>query len=77
MTMDVEGNIYLTAGSGEKAGVYIIAPDQGQIGFIPTGEIPGNCTFGGPDLQTLYIAASSSLYRIRLGIPGWLIWPKG
>ena len=75
MALDVEGNIYLTAGSGEKAGVYVIAPDRGQIGFIPTGEIAGNCTFGGPDLQTLYIAASASLYRIRLAIPGQLVWP--
>lgn len=75
MALDVEGNIYLTAGSGEKAGVYVIVPDGTQLGFIPTGEIAGNCTFGGPDLQTLYIAASTSLYRIRLAIPGQLVWP--
>lgn len=75
MCLDVEGNIYLTAGEGERAGVYIIAPDGAQVGFIPTGEAPGNCTFGGPDLQTLYIAASTSLYRIRLAIPGQLVWP--
>lgn len=70
MVLDVEGNIYLTAGSGDKAGIYIIAPDGAQLGFIATGEIPGNCTFGGPDLRDLYIAASTSLYRIRLNIPG-------
>ena len=75
MALDVEGNIYLTAGNREKAGVYVIAPDRTQLGFIPTGEIAGNCTFGGPDLQTLYIAASTSLYRIRLAIPGQLVWP--
>ncbi len=76
MVLDIEGNIYLTAGAGEKAGIYIIAPTGEQIGFIPTGEIPGNCTFGGPDLRDLYIAASSSLYRIRLTIPGYLIYPS-
>ena len=70
MVLDVEGNIYLTAGSGDKAGIYIIAPDGEQLGFIATGEIPGNCTFGGPDLRDLYIAASTSLYRIRLNILG-------
>jgi len=75
MALDVEGNIYLTAGSGEKAGVYIVAPDGQELGFIPTDEIAGNCTFGGPDLQTLYIAASTSLYRIRLAIPGQWVWP--
>ncbi len=75
MVLDIEGNIYLTAGEAEKAGIYLFAPDGQQIGFIPTGEIPGNCTFGGPDLRTLYIAASSSLYRIELAIPGYVAYP--
>lgn len=75
MVLDVEGNIYLTAGADDAAGVYIFSPDGDQLGFIPTGEIAGNCTFGGPDLQTLYIAASASLYAIRLSIPGYLIYP--
>jgi gluconolactonase len=76
MVLDIEGNIYLTASEGEKAGVYVFAPDGQSLAFIPTGEIPGNCTFGGPDLRTLYIAASSSLYRIRLAIPGYLAYPS-
>ncbi|MFL5806367.1 MAG: SMP-30/gluconolactonase/LRE family protein [Roseiflexaceae bacterium] len=76
MVLDIEGNIYLTAGDGEAAGVYIFAPDGQQLGFIQTPEIAGNCTFGGPDLCMLYIAASASLYRIRLAIPGLLTYPK-
>jgi gluconolactonase len=76
MVLDIAGNIYLTAGDGDAAGVYIFAPHGEQLGFIQTPEIAGNCTFGGPDLRTLYIAASSSLYRIRLGIPGLLAYPK-
>lgn len=76
MALDVAGNIYLTAGQGDLAGVHIFAPSGETIGFIPTGEIPGNCTFGGPDLRTLYIAASSSLYAIRLNIPGYLAYPR-
>ncbi|MEZ4660234.1 MAG: SMP-30/gluconolactonase/LRE family protein [Caldilineaceae bacterium] len=76
MVLDADGNIYLTAGEGDKAGVYVIAPDGAQLGFIATGEIPGNCTFGGPELRTLYIAASSSLYAIELNIPGQLTYPK-
>ncbi len=75
MVMDVEGNLYLTAGEREKAGVYVCAPDGELLAFIPTLETPGNCTFGGPDLRTLYIAASSSLYRIRTAIPGRLTYP--
>jgi gluconolactonase len=75
MALDVEGNIYLTAGEREAAGVYIFAPDGRQLGFIHTPETPGNCTFGGPGLRTLSSAASSSLYQIRLGIPGLLAYP--
>lgn len=76
MVLDVAGNIYLTAGEGDKAGIYVIAPNGEEIGFLATGEIPGNCTFGGPDLRTLYVAASSSLYAIELNIPGQLTYPK-
>ena len=75
MVLDITGNIYLTAGDGHAAGIYIFAPDGEQIGFIQTPEIAGNCTFGGPGLRTLYIAASASLYRIRLAIPGLLTYP--
>jgi len=76
MVLDVEGNIYLTAGEGEAAGVYIFNPEGKQLGFIHTPEIAGNCTFGGEDMRTLYIAASTSLYRIRLAIPGHVHYPK-
>jgi sugar lactone lactonase YvrE len=75
MVLDIEGNIYLTAGEGALSGVYIFTPNGEQIGMIATPETPGNCTFGGPDLRTLYIAASSSLYRIHLAIPGLLVYP--
>lgn len=75
MVLDIEGNIYLTAGADEEAGVHIFAPSGDKLGFIATGEIAGNCTFGGPDLRTLYIAASTSLYRIDLLIPGYLTYP--
>lgn len=76
MVLDVRGNIFVTAGEGPKAGVYVIGPEGNRIGFIPTGETPGNCTFGGEDLSTLYIAASSSLYRIKLNTNGYLAFPR-
>jgi gluconolactonase len=75
MVLDIEGNIYLTAGEGDLAGVYIFAPNGDQLGFIATGEAPGNCTFGGHELRTLYITATSSLYAIELAIPGQLTYP--
>lgn len=76
MVLDVYGNIYLTAGQGDTAGVHIFSPQGERYGLIHTPEIAGNCTFGGPDLLTLYIAASTSLYRIKLAAPGLLAYPS-
>jgi gluconolactonase len=87
MCLDSRGNLYVTAGlntpnppseSGlAKAGVYIFSPAGRQIGVIPVPEdMVTNCTFGDPDLKTLYITAGKTLFRIRLNITGHLLWPK-
>ena len=75
MAVDVEGRIYATAGAGDKAGVYIFTPQGKQAGFVKTPEDPTNCAFAGPDRKTLYITAGQSLYRIKLSVPGRLIYP--
>jgi gluconolactonase len=64
--VDVEGNIY---GAG-PAGVWIISPEGKLLGIIDMPERVANLTFAGPDRKTLYIAASSSIYRINLNIAG-------
>jgi sugar lactone lactonase YvrE len=74
MVLDTAGNIYVTGGVGELAGVYIVSPEGKSLGFIQTPETPGNCTFGGEELDTLYIAATSSLYRIQLNTRGFSAW---
>jgi gluconolactonase len=76
MIGDTAGNIYATAESGDKTGVYVFAPDGKQIGFIRTPETATNCTFGDKDLKTLYITAGTSLYKIRLNATGNLAFPK-
>jgi gluconolactonase len=76
MVLDVEGNIYLTAGSDEKGGVYIFSRRGEQLGFIETPENPTNCTFGGPNLTTLYITASTSVYKVEGTVPGQMAYPK-
>src|SRR4029077_9928117 len=75
MVLDTEGNIYATAESGEKTGVYIFSPAGKQLGFIRTPETATNCTFGDKDLKTLYITAGRSLYRMRLNAVGYLPYP--
>ena len=70
MTLDTAGRIWATAGTKEKAGIYVFRPDAERrsatlVGTIPMPEDPTNCTFGGPGRDVLYVTTVSSLYRIR------------
>ncbi|MGB6720691.1 MAG: SMP-30/gluconolactonase/LRE family protein [Terracidiphilus sp.] len=66
MKVDTAGNIY-SAGPG---GVWIFSPQGKPLATIVMPERVANVTFAGPDRKTLYIAASSSIYRITLNIAG-------
>jgi gluconolactonase len=66
MKVDENGDIY-SAGPG---GVLILSPDGKLLGTIVVPERVGNVTFGGADRKTLYIAASTSIYRIHVNIAG-------
>jgi gluconolactonase len=66
MTMDNVGDLYLCG-----LGVTIFDPHGKRIGHIPVPEAwTGNLCFGGKDRKTLYIAASTSLYSIRMIVKG-------
>jgi gluconolactonase len=64
--VDTKGNLY---GSG-PGGVWIISPAGKHVVTIPVPERVGNLAWGDKDGKTLYITASTSVYRIRLNIPG-------
>jgi gluconolactonase len=66
MKADQSGNVY----SAGPAGVWIFSPEGKHIGTLDIPERVGNVAWGGPDHKTLYVAASSSIYRISLKIPG-------
>ena len=66
MKVDVEGNIY-SAGPG---GVLILSPEGKPLGTITMPERVANVAWGGPDRKTLYICASTSVYRVHLKIAG-------
>jgi len=68
MKVDKAGNIFST-GAG---GVWVITPTGKTIGVIETPETAANCAFGGNDGKTLYITASTGLYRIGLSGAGIL-----
>jgi gluconolactonase len=66
LKVDVQGNIY-ASGPG---GLWIISPEGKHLGTIPGPEHPHNIAWGEEDGKTLYLAAQTGLYRIRLNIPG-------
>ena len=66
MKIDSAENLY-TTGPG---GIHVFAPDATCLGVIRVPEGTANFTFGDDDLKSLFITASTSLYRIRVGIPG-------
>jgi gluconolactonase len=66
MKVDEQGNIY-SAGPG---GVWIFTPEGKPLGTILSSEKVSNVAWAGPDRKTLYITASSSIFRVHLNIPG-------
>jgi gluconolactonase len=64
--VDKNGNIY---GSG-PGGVWIISPSGKHLGTIKVPEVVSNVAWGDEDGKTLYITASTSLYRIKLAASG-------
>ena len=75
MALDADGRIWATAGTKEKAGIYVFAPDKARTTAalattIPMPEDPTNCTFGGKDRSTLYVTTTASLYRIKTTVHG-------
>jgi gluconolactonase len=62
ITLDEAGRLYL-AGPG---GIWVLDGNGGRLGVIATPETPSACAFGGADGKTLYIAAETSLYKVRM-----------
>jgi gluconolactonase len=66
MKIDSEGNLY-TTGPG---GIFVYTPDATCLGVIQVPEVTANFTWGDDDLKTVYITASTSLYRTQVDVPG-------
>lgn len=65
MTMDENGNLYLTTDN-----VNIYSPEGEFIESITIPERPSNVCFGGIDGKTLFITARTSLYSIQMTAGG-------
>jgi gluconolactonase len=63
---DTKGNVYC-AGPG---GIHVFAPDATCLGIFEIPEVAANFTWGGSDMKTVFVTASTSVYRFRTRIPG-------
>ena len=62
MAIDADGNVFVTS----AAGVEVFAPDGTLWGVIDIPEQATNCTFGGPDNNTLFVTGATGLYSVEL-----------
>lgn len=66
MKVDSEGNVYVTG----PGGISIFDPSGKKLGIIEMPEISANLAWGESDWKTLFITASTSVYKIRLNVTG-------
>jgi gluconolactonase len=64
--VDREGHVYV-CGPG---GIWVLAPDCSRLGVLHLPEDAHNLAWGDGDGRTLYVTALTSVYRIRLLVPG-------
>jgi gluconolactonase len=67
MTLDTEGNLYLT---GDGVAVFDKAGRQIDQIPVPGEQWTANVSFGGTDRHTLFITASTGLYGVRMRVSG-------
>jgi gluconolactonase len=62
MKVDPQGNVWATA----PGGVHVMNSEGKLLGRIETFTATGNCCFGGPNNEYLYICADAWLCRVKL-----------
>ena len=65
MKVDQDGNVYAT----NSLGIWVHNSSGEFLGLITVPEVPANCAWG-EDGQTLFITARTSVYRVRMTVPG-------
>ena len=66
MKVDSVGNVYCTG----PGGVHVFSAEGELLGVILVSESVANFNFGDDDLRSVFMTASTSLYRVRVKIPG-------
>ena len=68
MKVDKNGNLYVT---GPK-GIWVWSANGQHIGTITLPEQPANLAWGDNDYRTLYITATTSVYRLQMKAYGYV-----
>ena len=68
MKIDQSGNLYVTG----PGGIWVWDADGRHLGTILLPEQPANLAWGDADWSTLYITATTSVYRLKTGIRGFV-----
>ena len=66
LKVDSVGRVYCTG----PGGIWVFAHDGTRLGIIRWPEQAVNFAFGGPDLRTLFCCAHTSVYALRVKVPG-------
>lgn len=66
LTIDTQGHLYITSGLG----IQVYDPQGKLLGILEFPEQPANCTFGGPERQTLFVTARTALYAVEMEARG-------
>ena len=66
MKLDSAGNVYC-CGPG---GIHVFDPDANLLEVLAVPEHTANFAWGDDDYRSLFITASTSLYRVRRTVPG-------
>jgi gluconolactonase len=66
--VDRDGNVYVTG----PQGIWIWDAQGHHLGTIVMPEQPANLAWGDPDLGTLYITATTSVYKLRTAAHGFV-----
>jgi gluconolactonase len=68
MRVDRQGNLFVTG----PLGIWVWDSSGKHLGTIVMPEQPANLAWGGPDYQTLYITATTSVYRLKTRTRGFV-----
>jgi len=66
LKVDSLGRVFCS-GAG---GIWVFSPEGKRLGIIRWPEQATNFAFGGPDLRTLLCCAATSVYALRVKVPG-------